>query len=171
MSESEKNDLENGKKGIEVGGEELERLHLARAVMEEGLRLRPAVPTGNFHSTKEDTIFKDFYIEKGSMVIPNIWSVHHDPKFWAPDPESYRPERHMNEKGQFVSSGHVIPFSIGRRSCAGSKIARKILFTIFVSLLKNFDIKVADESEVDLEGESVALYVAPPYKLLLKNRI
>ena len=103
------------------------------------------------------------------MVIPNIWSVHYDPVFWSPDPEAYRPERHLNDDGQFRSSGRVIPFSIGRRKCAGSRIALREIFVYLVKILRNFSLSL-DEQPMDMDGISVALNFPHPYSVKFENR-
>jgi len=159
---------------VEIHGEKLledhfSHLHLTRAVIEEGIRLRHSVPTANFHCTKQDTEFLGFKVKKNMMVIPNIWSVHYDPIFWSPDPEVYRPERHLNENGQFRSSGRVIPFSIGRRKCAGNKIALREIFVYLVKILRNFNISL-DKRPIDMDGISVALNFPHPYLVKFKNR-
>ncbi len=58
-------------------------------------------------------IFNDIkYILFCNQVIPNLWRVHRDPNYWT-DPDVFRPERFLDQKGQFVKDTHVIPFSLG----------------------------------------------------------
>ncbi|GFT77362.1 cytochrome P450 2J2, partial [Nephila pilipes] len=47
------------------------------------------------------------------MVLANLWSVHHNPKYWGNDAEIFRPERFLSEDGKrVIKSEHFIPFSI-----------------------------------------------------------
>lgn len=42
----------------------------------------------------------------------NIYSVHMDPKTWK-DPDNFRPERFLDEKGNVVGKDRTIPFGVG----------------------------------------------------------
>ena len=65
-------------------------------------------------------------------ILSNIWAVHHNPDVWK-DPEVFKPERHLNEKGEFVKSNQIIPFSVGPRHCLGEQLARMEVFIFLVS--------------------------------------
>ncbi|CAK8683711.1 cytochrome P450 2U1-like [Clavelina lepadiformis] len=146
-------------------------LNYAKAVMEEGTRLRPIAPTSNMHTTTEDTSVAGFEIKKGTVIIPNLWSVHHDKIKWAPDPETFRPERHLDDYGNFQKSDHVMPFSVGWRSCVGQRIAESENLVYLVALVKSFDISLAEESnDIDITGDSTTLLQPNPFKVVFKER-
>jgi vitamin D 25-hydroxylase len=88
------------------------------------------------HWTNEDDEVGGFVIPANSIIIPNISEVHHDPKTWG-DPEVFRPERFLDNSGQFVKSERVIP-SIGARRCLGESLAKSEIFLFLTGLLKNF---------------------------------
>ena len=67
-----------------------------------------------------------------------MWAVHNDETIW-PEPEKFRPERHLDEKRKFQPSPHVIPFSIGGRLCLGEQMARMEIFMFLVTLVQRFD--------------------------------
>jgi cytochrome P450 len=46
-------------------------------------------------------------------VIVNVWSFHNDPDFWG-DPEVFRPERFLDEKGQLLKKDYSLPFGAGQ---------------------------------------------------------
>jgi len=158
-----------GKHGDKLSDDHFSDLHLTRAVVEEGIRLRHSVPTANFHCVNRDAEFRGFKVRKNMMVVPNLWSVHHDPDYWRPDPESFRPERHLNENGHFRPSGHVLPFSIGRRRCAGRRIAMREILVYLVKILRNFDASL-DGQPLDKDGVSVALNFPHPYTVKFESR-
>jgi len=157
------------KHGESLSDEHFTHLHLTRAVIEEGIRLRHSVPTANFHCVKRDAEFMGFKVRKNMMVVPNLWSVHHDPDYWSPDPQKFRPERHLNENGRFRPTGHVLPFSIGRRRCAGGRIAMREIFVYLVKILRSFDARL-DGEPLDMDGVSVALNFPHPYTVEFQNR-
>ena len=66
---------------------------------------------------------------KDSIVVPNLWEVHHDPDTWT-DPNVFRPERFLNSDTEFVNTDQVIPFSVGARRCPGETLAKAEIFTL-----------------------------------------
>ncbi|XP_078482165.1 cytochrome P450 2C13, male-specific [Ciona intestinalis] len=133
--------------------EKYDELHYTRAVVQEAMRLRCIAPTSMFHKATEDTTIAGYFVAKDTIIMPNLYSVHHDPITWAPDPESFRPERHLDTDGSFVNSDHVIPFSVGWRRCVGEKIARTEIFAHLVTIFKHFEVALhPDDVGVDVEG-------------------
>ncbi|PSN47974.1 hypothetical protein C0J52_09985 [Blattella germanica] len=47
-----------------------------------------------------------------TTVLMSMWSVHYDKAHWG-DPEVFRPERHINEKGELISDEWLMPFGLG----------------------------------------------------------
>ena len=45
------------------------------AIVREALRWMPVAPLGLTHSTLEDDEFEGWFVPRGTMLIPNIWSV------------------------------------------------------------------------------------------------
>jgi len=61
--------------------------------------------------------FRGFTIPKGTVVIPNLWSVHRDPAVWE-EPDSFRPGRFLDAEGKLQRIESFMPFGIGRpRPC------------------------------------------------------
>nr|CAB3235758.1 cytochrome P450 2C13, male-specific [Phallusia mammillata] len=148
-----------------------DELHYTRAVIEESFRLRPIAPTSLFHYVQEDTSLMGYKVPKGMAVMPNIWSVHYDKKFWAPDPETFRAERHLDQSGAFKKSGHVIPFGIGWRSCVGQRIAETEILADVVAMFYKFDVTIAaSDANVDMAGDSAAILSPYPFKLKFTPR-
>ena len=83
------------------------------AAILETQRFADIAPFSVTHATSEDVEMKGLVIPKGSLVIPNIHSVHHDPALWG-DPELFRPERFLDEKGEVVKPEYLIPFFLGQ---------------------------------------------------------
>ena len=105
------------------------------------------------------------------QVIINIWAVHNDPDYWK-DPGTFRPERFIDENGDFVKSNRVIPFSVGMRRCLGEQLARMEIFIFLVSLLQKFEF-LPDEDEglppLDYPSRASA-FVPSPFKLIARER-
>ncbi|XP_076332175.1 cytochrome P450 2U1-like isoform X2 [Tachypleus tridentatus] len=87
-------------------------LHYTLAVLYEVQRWHTITPFGLLRYTREDTLLQGYSIPKGTIVINNIWAVHHDPRYWK-NPCEFFPEHFLSEDGTtFVKSEHFIPFSI-----------------------------------------------------------
>uniref|UniRef100_H2ZMN6 Uncharacterized protein n=1 Tax=Ciona savignyi TaxID=51511 RepID=H2ZMN6_CIOSA len=156
-----------GKQPTLVSSNDECRMPYTRAVMQEVFRFRPAVPFNIIaRKTTSELELKGYKIPAGMPVIANLWSVHHDPVTWAPDPEIFRPGRHLDDDGNFVPSNHVIPFSVGARSCIGRNLAKNELFVFITSVLRRFDLELADGCHVgDISGDSGMLLHPPKYKV------
>jgi cytochrome P450 len=48
-------------------------LPYVEAIMTECMRYGPAVPTGLPHVAMQDDEYNGYYINKGTMILPNIW--------------------------------------------------------------------------------------------------
>ncbi|KAJ7825078.1 cytochrome P450 [Mycena leptocephala] len=112
------------------------------ALINEVLRWNPVAPVGIFHATSQDDAYRRYVILKGSVVVPNIWAVLHDPEVYGAHPERFRPERFLTPEGTLSPN---VPdtdaaFGFGRRICPGRVMARNTLWITIASILATFDI-------------------------------
>ena len=119
--------------------EDRKNLPHLEATITETLRLSSVGSLAIPHKTTMDTTLQGYSIPKGTTVIPNLWSLHHDPEIWD-DPHAFRPERFLDEEGTFVppKADRFLPFSAGRRVCLGESLARMELFLVLARLLHSF---------------------------------
>ena len=105
------------------------------------------------------------------QVMGNFWAVHNDENTWE-KPEIFDPDRFLDEKGNFVRSSHVLPFSVGPRHCLGEQFARMEFFIFLVSLVRRFeflpDPKVDSLPDID-EGSNGFVFVPKKYELVAKE--
>ncbi len=85
-----------------------------QAVINECMRLCAPVPMGVMHAASDDTTLCGYTIPKGTIVMSNIWGVHHDPDTWT-RPNHFDPGRFLDNNGELVENDNVIPFSTGRQ--------------------------------------------------------
>nr|XP_039273454.1 cytochrome P450 2U1-like [Styela clava] len=152
----------------------MSKMHLLKATIQEILRIRPINTFGMPRTATERCTINGYDVPKGSVVLPNVWSVHHDPEVF-PEPEVFDVRRHINEFGEFVPSKSVVGFSVGPRQCIGKRIADIDIFFILSSIIRNFEFrlpKVWQNStksfvyrELDMKGKNGHVLLAPEYDL------
>ncbi|KAH8105253.1 cytochrome P450 [Cristinia sonorae] len=134
---------------------DLDNLVYVHAVVLETLRWMPIVPLGLAHHLEADDSYEGYYIPKGTIVIPNIWAMLHNPEEY-PEPETFRPERFLDNDGKpsfSVRDPTTIVFGFGRRVCAGVDFTLGMLKIFAASVLHVYDIQPG----VDEDGKPVIL--------------
>lgn len=114
----------------------------------ELMRYRPLVIYTSFRTAKKDIItLNNSIIPEGSILMYNLWHVHHNKEFWK-DPDVYDPER-FDENNLSKNDEHenFMPFFTGPRICPGKKIGEKQIYIIMKELLKNFTFKPVNDGE------------------------
>ena len=100
-----------------------------QATIMESLRLGNVVEAALPHYTLKDTTLAGYRVPKDTVVVVNLMAVHMDPSCWE-NPAVFNPRRHIDADGQLITnSGNFLPFSAGRRVCAGEALA-KVSFII-----------------------------------------
>ncbi|XP_013923262.1 PREDICTED: cytochrome P450 2K1-like isoform X2 [Thamnophis sirtalis] len=132
------------------------------AVIHEIQRFADIVPSNLPHSTSMDTTLKGFFIPKGSYVIPLLSSVLHDESQWE-KPYKFYPEHFLDSEGKFVKRDAFMPFSAGRRICAGETLAKMELFLFFTNLLQRFTFQPpSGTSKDDLDLTPIVGFTSTP---------
>ncbi|KAM4042277.1 cytochrome P450 2K4-like [Anomaloglossus baeobatrachus] len=119
------------------------------AVIHEVQRFANVVPTNLPHMTTQDVTLKGFFLPKGTHIMPSMTSVLRDDKYFK-KPDEFYPQHFLDSDGNFVKNEAFIPFSAGKRSCAGESLAKVELFLVFTKLLQNFTFTAPPGAKLDL---------------------
>ena len=112
------------------------QLHFINAVLHESLRFTSFIPMSVPHYALDDVKVKEYVIPKGSIVLPSLYHVMHNPKRFK-NPSDFNPDRFIHD-GIFEPDEQVIPFGIGKRYCLGQSLAEKEYFLFFTGLMQKF---------------------------------
>ncbi|KAM9382234.1 cytochrome P450 2K1-like [Phaethornis superciliosus] len=137
------------------------------AVIHEIQRFANILPLDLPHETAADVTLKGYFIPKGTYIIPLLTSVLQDKSQWE-KPEMFYPEHFLDASGKFVRKDAFMPFSAGRRSCAGETLAKMELFLFFTSLLQRFTFQPppgVSISDLDLSPAISFNIIPKPYKM------
>ncbi|XP_003129312.1 cytochrome P450 2U1 isoform X1 [Sus scrofa] len=139
------------------------------ATLMEVQRLSVVVPLSIPHMTSEKTVLQGYTIPKGTIILPNLWSVHRDPAIWE-KPDDFYPNRFLDDQGQLIKKESFIPFGIGKRVCMGEQLAKMEIFLMFVSLMQSFTFALPKDSKPNLTGK-YGLTLAPhPFNIIASKR-
>ncbi|KAK7446408.1 hypothetical protein BaRGS_00040269 [Batillaria attramentaria] len=163
-----------------IGVEDRRLLPYTEAVVLETLRYSSITPVAFVHQTRTDVALDGFSIPKGSMVFPNLWTIHHDPQVWS-QPLCFRPERFLDDvTGTLLPAIHPVrqsflPFSVGKRMCPGETFGRTRVFLYVTTLLQNFDILPPVKRELPPPDPELyingAVLQPRPYSLIFRPRV
>lgn len=91
---------------------------------------------------------------QGTFVMTAFYSSHRDASVWD-DPLAFKPERFLDENGLLcLSKDKSVPFSAGRRLCAGETFARNSVFLMISALMQSFTVMAPEGKKIPELRES-----------------
>ncbi|KVH98298.1 cytochrome P450 81D1-like [Cynara cardunculus var. scolymus] len=140
---------------------DIEHLPYLSCIVKETLRMYPVAPLLVPHESSKECTISGYNVPKGTMLILNVWAIHHDPKIWD-EPMKFKPERFEKVTGK-RDAFKLMPFGYGRRSCPGKHMAVRVISLALGSLIHCFDWERVSEKKVDLTEETgLSLLKAQP---------
>ncbi|XP_077147773.1 cytochrome P450 2B11-like [Ranitomeya variabilis] len=139
------------------------------AVVHEIQRFGDIAPNSVPHATSEDVTFRGYFFPKGTVVFPLLHSILRD-KVYFEKPDDFYPEHFLDSNGNFKKNEAFIPFSIGKRSCAGETLAKMELFLFFTTLLQNFTFQPIPGAKLDLTPALGSTNSPKPFEICAISR-
>uniref|UniRef100_A0AC35TMC7 Cytochrome P450 n=1 Tax=Rhabditophanes sp. KR3021 TaxID=114890 RepID=A0AC35TMC7_9BILA len=112
------------------------------AVLMEIMRCSNVIPFNVFHRATEDIVIQGKLIPKDTTIMPHIFSVMKYDKDFV-DSDKFMPERWLNENMKTFKKElgeKLVPFSLGKRQCAGEGLAVMELFLVLTRLIQRYKI-------------------------------
>ncbi|GLJ49955.1 hypothetical protein SUGI_1062210 [Cryptomeria japonica] len=135
----------------EIQESDLKGMEYLLSVVNETLRLYPAVPLLIPHRSTEDSTIDRYSIPKKSGDFVNSWALGRDPIVWK-DPLEFKPERFMGKDIDFIKGKEyfdVVPFGVGRRACPGISMSFATMNFTIAQLVHCFDWRVEGELDIN----------------------
>ncbi|KAL5534887.1 hypothetical protein ACEPAF_2977 [Sanghuangporus sanghuang] len=176
----------------------LSELPFLNAVINETLRLQPAVPTYLQRAPESGSGGKrigDILISEGTAVVVPLYVIFRQPSCFFPAPNAFWPDRWMRDAvkrspylsesisevsdekydGEVITnSAAFIPFSFGPANCAGRALALTEMRIIVAFLIQRFEIKFApgyDPKEWEGHLEDLFVFSCGPLPVTLAMRV
>lgn len=153
-------------------------LPYCHAIVKEVERCRNPFWLGTPHVASEDFWYNDKLIPKGTVVVLNTWTMHHDSSRWE-NPTEFNPDRYIEDPLPSSASANLTDpytrdhwmFGAGRRICPGMMVAEREIWLTISRMLWAFDMIEIPEKPIDLkEYDGLSGRSPVPFEITLKPR-
>ncbi|HEV8681076.1 MAG TPA: cytochrome P450 [Stellaceae bacterium] len=135
-----------------LGGEtpsasDIPRLVYLRQVVDETMRLYPALPLTLRSAAGNDTICGR-HVPRNSIVAVAPWVVHRHKRLWR-NPERFDPDRFSSERAGERPRDAYIPFGVGPHVCPGAALSMTEILITAAILAQRFRFRLAPGPRIE----------------------
>jgi cytochrome P450 len=124
----------------------LDRLVVARAVIDEALRLYPPIAALSRSAKGTDRI-ANHDLKAGALIVIAPYVLHRHRRLWH-QPDVFDPGRFLGEAKRSIERFAYLPFGVGPRICIGSSFALQEATIALSSLIHRFEFQLERAPEV-----------------------
>jgi cytochrome P450 len=126
--------------------QDLASLPYTERVVKEAMRLYPPV-WAIVRTAIKPVEIGGFLIPAKSPVIMSQWVMHHDARYYD-QPDSFDPDRWLDERYKSAPRFSYFPFGGGPRICIGASFAQTEAALVLATIAQRYQIRVASTSPV-----------------------
>ncbi|GMR46445.1 hypothetical protein PMAYCL1PPCAC_16640, partial [Pristionchus mayeri] len=155
-----------GKDG-EVTMADRQRLPYTSAAISELQRMANILPMNVVHRTVNDTKVYGHSIPNDTLIMAQMYNVMKRGEIFE-DHDEFKPERFLMDDGKTPNREtleQVIPFSMGKRMCAGEGLARMELFLGLSCILQKYRLLPPKDAPLDLTPIEASIFIPKTNKL------
>ncbi len=141
-------------------------LNYTTNLIKETMRFYPAVWL-IVRKNISDTVLGEYYLPKGSVLLLNVYGMHHNEMYWE-KPHEFRPERFNAENMKDPNPCNYLPFGIGPRLCIGQPFAMMLMQIVVNRLINSFDCTPAGDFDIGMKPQ-VTLRPKPDIYVRMKT--
>nr|ACZ97416.2 cytochrome P450 CYP6AE27 [Zygaena filipendulae] len=113
------------------------------ACVNEALRLYPVLTILTREVTDDYTLPTGLRLEKKTRIHFPMLYIHKNPEYF-PNPEEYRPERHLPGERNNIKACTFFPFGEGPRMCIGMRFAKMMMASCLVTFFRRYRVELAE---------------------------
>ena len=125
--------------------DDLPALRYTGQVVNETLRLYPAIPIFPRVAAGEDVLPSGYRVPAGEVVFLSSFAMGRLGRLWDGDPLAFDPDRFAPEREARRHRFAFVPFGVGPRMCLGAGFAQASLALALATLCARFEFDVAAE--------------------------
>ncbi|GMS83186.1 hypothetical protein PENTCL1PPCAC_5361, partial [Pristionchus entomophagus] len=151
----------------EITMNERQRLPYTSAAVTELQRMANILPLNVVHKTVNDTKVDGHSIPSDTIIMAQIYNVMKRGEIFK-DADQFKPERFLMKDGKTPNRDtleQVIPFSMGKRMCAGEGLARMELFLGLATILQKYRLLPPKDAPLDLSPIEASVFIPKTNKL------
>jgi cytochrome P450 len=130
--------------------QDLRQLPYTEMVLKESMRLYPPIPQVE-RQALEDVEIGGYTIPKGTTVVLSPHITHRDAR-WYEDPDTFKPERWMNDFERSLPKAAYMPFGGGARICIGNSFAMMEASLILATIASQYRLHLLNTEAIEMES-------------------
>lgn len=154
--------------------EEVKKITFIDDIINETLRLKPALLTGGYRVTPlQGLTVDDTFIPGDTNVFVPVQAIQTDPRYWT-EATAFAPERFGERRADMgTDDAPFLPFTLGAYHCPGKNLAFLSLRIALSRIMREFDVTFApgETGEVfDQEAKDTFTTTLPPLMIRFTKR-